>query len=239
VPVPTAPASAPVDFSALGKLIGGYTGCFNNGNIAVMDGGILRDGSLTEWPLGNGSTITAKWGSSVLIGPGDRNGNGIDWIDALLNPANFDYGFFIAPENKSSIAVWTNKADQSDGYLDIAAGQVNMNANLTVKKGIGLTYALWIRAGRTLTINIDDGDPLDGGLPIYGVNASSPSTDTATVASKIVIVKGTLQKEKFGGAADITVAEGAESVTLTSTGTTSKADSVFSGVSGYPGWTQN
>ncbi|MDR1033806.1 MAG: hypothetical protein LBL41_03440, partial [Bifidobacteriaceae bacterium] len=238
--------ATPASYPDFGKLMGGYTGGFNSGNITVRQGGILRDGSLTAWPLGTGSTITARWGSSVLIGPGDRYGNDDSWVKAALDSQGFSYGFFVAPNDKDSIAVWSSEADKNDGYIDIGigvTGEVNVNANLTVKKGLGLTYRLFIRVGRVLTIDIPDtalATVLDAEHGIYGVAASSPSGDAADAASRIVVNQGTLKGRSYSNPAesDITVNQGGTPVVLENGGTGSLVDSIFTGVSGYLDWTE-
>jgi uncharacterized repeat protein (TIGR02543 family) len=243
VPAPAAPSAPTIADLMSSYLWGNYTGGFANGNITVMPGGILRDGSLTDWPLGGGSSISAYCGSNVLIGPGDKNGNTdeFQWITDLLNQQGFDYGFFVAPSGKDSIAVWTDGPDISNGYIDIMPGEVNMNANLTVKKGIGLTYAIWIRSGRTLTIDLVDSADELGGKPIYGVDTSTASTDQGGTASKIVVKNGTLTAAGRGLPGDADVSASGGSVTLRAQAIGTYTESGFTAgagkIGGYASWT--
>jgi hypothetical protein len=120
-------------------------GNFKGGCVEVMAGGKLRDGAYEGFPLGSGAVILNRAGSYLSIGPEEDSP---DAIKEGQNYTNWYAGYLIGPAGSDSRVEWNNNS----GYLEVRAKQIATNAQLTVKKNMGLIYSVWFLDGATLTI---------------------------------------------------------------------------------------
>jgi hypothetical protein len=234
-------------------------GYFNGGCVEVMAGGKLRDGAYEGFPLGANAVILNRESSYLAVGSEssfDASTNGYvplydRWYEGwLIGPAD--------ETNKPRI-VWNARGEV--GYIEVRPGELAIDADVTVKKSVGLIYSVWFVDGTTVIIDaLDDTGSLginDAGTDIKGlaVNIGTGAT-TGTVPylfygnnnedknTSIIVKPGSsIMNYALAGTLNVgtagvytTVYEGSESITITPNDT-GNAGTYASTIIGYNSWT--
>jgi hypothetical protein len=132
------------------------TGKFTAGRVEVMTGGKVRDGAYEGFPLGSRAVILNHVNSYLSIGPEPGSP---DATDPKASGAYNMYfaGYLIGPSGSGARVEW-DAGNTVDSYVDIRAGELVTNAQLTVKKHMGLIYSVWFIEDAKLTINTGSDD---------------------------------------------------------------------------------
>jgi hypothetical protein len=135
-------------------------GYFNNGCVEVMAGGQLRDGAFEGFPLGANAVILNRAGSYLAVGP-ERT---FDYVWATNNSVdNAHYrwyaGWLIGPADAKPRIVWDN-GNTAGKYIEVRPKEIAIDANVTVKKSVGLIYSVWFVGETTVTVDVDTTDTL-------------------------------------------------------------------------------
>jgi hypothetical protein len=137
-------------------------GYFNNGCVEVMDGGQFRDGAFEGFPLGSDAVILNRAGSYLAVGPEKT----FDYAWNGTNTENTHYrwyaGWLIGPAATGKDApriVWDN-GNSKVKYIEVRPGNIAIDANVTVKKTVGLIYSVWFVGSTQVTVNVDPSDAL-------------------------------------------------------------------------------
>jgi hypothetical protein len=128
-------------------------GNFNNGCIEVMAGGKLRDGAFEGFPLGSNAVILNRLGSYLAVGPEESTGEYNTSYNGITNSTILFYqGMLIGPQGSGARIEW-DAGGRNDDYIEVILGQLAINANVTVKKTLGLIYSVWFVNGSRVTID--------------------------------------------------------------------------------------
>jgi hypothetical protein len=154
-------------------------GYFHGGCVEVMAGGKLRDGAYEGFPLGDNAVILNRTGSYLAVGP---EGTTNKWY----------LGWLIGPSAGTPRIVWdTGNAEAK--YIEVRPTELAIDANVTVKKTIGLIYSVWFVGGATVTIDaasdtigFDEGTNQIKGLAVNDL----PYKFYGNTGSSIIVKKG-------------------------------------------------
>jgi hypothetical protein len=127
-------------------------GYFNGGCVEVMAGGKLRDAAFEGFPLGTGAVILNRNGSYLSVGPEPDSADAIAKTDGYTA---YYAGYLLGPSDDPRIT-WDNTKN-ADSYLEVSNGAIATNAQLTVKKFLGLIYSVWFVDSASLTISSTGG----------------------------------------------------------------------------------
>jgi hypothetical protein len=138
-------------------------GKFAGGVVEVVKGGQLRDGAWEGFPLGNNAVILNRTGSYLAIG--SESAFEYQW-DYNNNRYQVYYsGWIIGPEQTNTRIVWDGGPPAQ--YIEVRPGKLATNANVTVKKTMGLIYSVWFVGNTRLTIDAAN----DNATPSFGTDA--------------------------------------------------------------------
>jgi hypothetical protein len=165
-------------------------GNFKGGAVEVRAGGKLRDGAYEGFPLGAGAVLVNRTGSYLSIGP-EPGSSDAAAISSVYNA--YYAGYLLGPSGNGARVEW-DSTNTTDKYLEVRAGQIITNAQLTVKVNMGLIYSIWFLPGAALDINITSGVTGDGlfaneklGVADYNFYVVQPSgSNFMTVTSGIL-----------------------------------------------------
>jgi hypothetical protein len=134
-------------------------GKFAGGVVEVVAGGQLRDGAWEGFPLGNNAVILNRADSYLAVGSesafsytlGETNQYQIYYTGWIIGPAD---------QNKNTRIVWDSGLAPSQ-YIEVRPTKLATNANVTVKRSLGLIYSVWFVGDTRLTIDVaaDDNTP--------------------------------------------------------------------------------
>jgi hypothetical protein len=143
-------------------------GRFNYGCVEVMTGGDLRDGAWEGFPLGAKAVILNRNGSYLSVGSEGTAKN------------NYWYsGYLIGPDgtgDKAPRIVW-DSGSPVNKYIEVRPGELAIDANVTVKKGLGLIYSVFLL--NDTVVSIDTAAYTSGSLSLYGGGSGSVIIDEA------------------------------------------------------------
>jgi hypothetical protein len=134
-------------------------GYLNGGCVEAMAGGKLRDGAYEGFPLGNNAVILNRNASYLAIGSEGSTGTSNDW-------EKWYTGWLIGPENGDPRIVWTGGNESS--YIEVRPKELAIDANVTVKKSMGLIYNVFFLNNTVVTI-----DTTTETTPIYDAAGSN------------------------------------------------------------------
>jgi hypothetical protein len=230
-------------------------GYFNNGCIEVMKGGKLRDGAYMGFPLGADGVILNRTGSFLAVGPETEfteNETYSWWNGWLIGPKGGTDDSADDYVTTMPRIVWDD-GNEEYKYIEVRPTDLAIDANVTVKKNVGLIYSVWFVDGSQVTVDVIENpvqtfgaakglkvnDTDDENYEFYG----NPGKNT-----KIIVKPGNsidiraLESDNNGDDMDwYTNDEGPEKdveiVPVNSGDPKSYANDTASGISGYNAWT--
>jgi hypothetical protein len=149
-------------------------GNFRGGCVEVMAGGKLRDGAFEGFPLGSNAVILNRAGAYLSVGP-EPNSSDATGAASVAYDTYYE-GYLLGPSGDGARIEWNN----TTGYLEIRPGEIVTDAELTVKKLVGLIYSVWFLESARLTINTGSND---AGL-LANEHARNNTTDDYSFYSK-------------------------------------------------------
>jgi hypothetical protein len=230
-------------------------GNFTGGCVEVMAGGYLRDGAYEGFPLGTDAVILTRWGSTLSVGPepthtdatGDKSvAYNAYYKGALIGPAPAGGNPAATDYPRITWDAQANGGNTANSYLEVRPGVIATDAQLTVKKGVGLIYSVWFVDNAKVTIDADYGfADSDNDTTSMGLFANentykfyAKAAEGNTTKPVIVVVKGIFHGLFFAnGTAENSIAvTNQTSVTVYAPNTGSLTEYVddSTGIDGYP-----
>jgi hypothetical protein len=224
-------------------------GKFGGGVIEVVKGGELRDGAWEGFPLGNNAVILNRAGSYLAIG-----GESAFEYTATDSYKMYFSGWIIGPKStKTDTRIEWDDNLEPRRYIEVRPGKLATNANVTVKRTMGLIYSVWFVENTKLTIDIATDDNTLGwgdGYNIKGLAVNNSETNTFLFygnpgENSIVVKKGSSIMNAplsiTDGSTGFTTASDND-ITINATNTSGTAvkyiDNGDKSITGYNSWAQ-
>ena len=216
-------------------------GNLTGGAVEVAGGGRLRSGAYEGFPLGQGTAITTRLGSWLAVGPESSFGPSSEGYDAERDRPY--EGWLVGPSSSDARILW-GAGDQNGSYIEVRAGRIAFDANVTLRKSLFLAYDVGFVGGPALTVDVQEDDPETGvgglfargpGYRFYGTKSSSGGQNPSKPAARVIIKRGSAISRSFltgddGASGYITATDG--DITINNKGKGSGVDSLVFTVSG-------
>jgi hypothetical protein len=173
-------------------------GKFAGGVVEVVKGGRLRDGAWEGFPLGNNAVILNRTDSYLAVGSESAMDVTTDNTSNNVNELYYS-GWIIGPETANNARIVWDGGPPAQ-YIEVRPGRLATNANVTVKRTLGLIYKVWFVGPTTLTINAKDDAVTPGfgtdsaGQSIKGLAVNNDTTNTflfyGNSGASIVVTQG-------------------------------------------------
>jgi hypothetical protein len=207
-------------------------GWFNNGCVEVMAGGKLRDGAYRGFPLGSNAVILNRVDSYLAVGPEDSEGLKAGW---LVGPNAVGDDMPRIKWDEGSAGGGT--VDHA-GYLEVRPDKLAISTDVTLQKGLGLIYSVWLVGNTTITIDVSEANQGTVGRGLFALNGTYKIYGSSD--AEIKIKAGSILHTAYLTADDTDLGKGvshaSDEITLTISGSANPMEYV-SNITGYRDWT--